>query len=189
MNNKAFLRNWNTALAAILSLCLGGLRQAHAATPPQQGEPAPNFTLKTLDEKPVELHKLTEKSRVVLVVLRGWPGYQCPICERQVQDMIQHARQLNGRGVQMLFVYPGPAEELKAHAKDFLQEKSWPSEFVFVTDPDYTFTSAYGLRWDAPKETAYPSTFIIDPDGKVQFAHISKTHGGRVGAEELLKHL
>jgi peroxiredoxin Q/BCP len=91
--------------------------------------------------------------------------------------------------VQMLFVYPGPAEQLKAHAQEFLQNKTWPAEFTLVTDPDYSFIKAYGLRWDAPNETSYPSTFIIDHDNKVQFAHVSKEHGGRVNGEELLKHL
>ena len=125
----------------------------------------------------------------MLVVLRGWPGYQCPFCERQVHDLVESAPQLKKRGIQMLFVYPGPADQLKAHAQEFLQNKDWPADFLFVIDPDYTFTNSYGLRWDAPKETAYPSTFIIDRDRTVRFAHVSKEHGGRVGAKELLKRL
>jgi peroxiredoxin Q/BCP len=145
--------------------------------------------LHTLDDKPIELHKLTVKSRVVLVVLRGWPGYQCPICERQVRDLVGSAPELKKRGVQMLFIYPGPDNQLKAHAKEFLQSKDWPSDFIFVTDPDYGFTNAYGLRWNAPNETAYPSTFIIDRDGKIQFARVSKEHGRRVASTELLKQL
>jgi peroxiredoxin len=145
--------------------------------------------LKTLDDKAIELKSLTAKSKVVLVVLRGWPGYQCPLCTRQVQDLIRHAPQLKERGAQMLFVYPGPADQLKAHAQEFMENKTWPPEFIFVTDPDYTFTTAYGLRWNAPNETAYPSTFIIDRDSKVRFANVSKEHGGRVSAEDLLKQL
>ena len=125
----------------------------------------------------------------MLVVLRGWPGYQCPNCDRQVGDLMRSAPQLKRRGVRMLFVYPGPDDQLKAHAHEFLQNKDWPSDFLLVTDPDYIFTNAYGLRWEAPNETAYPSTFIIDRDAKVRFAHVSKDHGGRVGSEEILKHL
>jgi peroxiredoxin len=174
-------------LKTFLLIALLTSPSAYAAAPRAIGDPAPNFTLKTLADKTVELQKLTSKTKVVLIVLRGWPGYQCPICERQVGDMIQHAAQIKQRNVQMLFVYPGPAEELKAHAQEFLQNKEWPKEFLFVTDPDYTFTTTYGLRWDAPKETAYPSTFIIDTDNKVRFARVSKTHGGRVSASELLK--
>ena len=60
---------------------------------------------------------------------------------------------------------------------------------LLVLDPDYSFTKAYGLRWDAPKETAYPSSFIIGKDGKVAFAHVSKKHGDRVGVKTVLKAL
>lgn len=86
-------------------------------------------------------------------------------------------------------VYPGPADDLKMHAADFLSEKSWPKDVLLVLDPDYSFTVSYGLRWDAPHETAYPSTFIIGEDGKITFAHVSKQHGDRVGADAVLKAL
>lgn len=174
-------------LTVAMACCVSGLYTANGALPPQQGDTAPDFTLKTLEGKSVTLHQLTAKSRVVIVVLRGYPGYQCPICDRQVHDLIRHADQLKERDVKLLFVYPGPAKQLETHAKEFLENKGWPSEFLFVIDPDFTFTSAYGVRWVAPNETAYPSTFIISRSAKVQFAHVSKQHGGRVYGEELLK--
>src|SRR5690242_3839968 len=52
------------------------LLAARAAPTPQVGEAAPNFTLNTLEDKLVDLKQLTAKKSVVLVVLRGWPGYQ-----------------------------------------------------------------------------------------------------------------
>jgi peroxiredoxin len=156
---------------------------------PQMGGMAPNFTLKTLDDQSVRLGDLTAKSDVALVVLRGWPGYQCPLCTRQAHDFISHAEKLKAAGVQVLMVYPGPANDLKAHATEFLQDKGWPRDFLLVLDPDYSFTKSYGLRWDAPRETAYPSTFIINKEGKVTFAHVSKQHGDRVGSDAVLKAL
>ena len=62
-------------------------------------------------------------------------------------------------------------------------------EVIMVTDPDYKFTEAYGLRWNAPRETAYPSTFVIDRKGTVRFAKVSKSHGDRSSAAEILKTL
>jgi len=44
----------------------------------------------------------------------------------------------------------------------------------------------YGLRWDAPRETAYPSTFLIDRQGVIFFSMIVKEHGGRTTAAEIL---
>jgi len=164
-----------------------GSGMMNAVSPPQVGSMAPDFTLKTLDDQSVRLNDLTAKNEVVLVVLRGWPGYQCPFCTRQAHDFVSHEEQFKADGVQVLMVYPGPADDLKAHATEFLQDKNWPKDFLLVLDPDYSFTKAYGLRWDAPKETAYPSTFIISEDGKVAFAHVSKQHGDRVSAKAILK--
>ena len=172
------------ALAAVTFGCLA----AFAANPPKVGEAAPEFTLNTLDAKAVALKDLTAKQPVVLVVLRGWPGYQCPVCTKQVHDFVAKADEFKGKAT-VLMVYPGPAAKLKEHAEEFLKNKDWPKEFQFVTDPDYTFTKAYGLRWEAAGETAYPSTFIVDKAGKLRFAKVSKDHGGRSNTAEVLKAL
>jgi thioredoxin-dependent peroxiredoxin len=173
-------------LVVFTSLAFGRLL---AATAPEIGQAAPNFNLRTLGSKSVELKQLTAKGAVVLVVLRGWPGYQCPLCTRQVHEFVGQAAEFAKRGAQVVMVYPGPADRLQAHAQEFLQDKQWPSDFIFVLDPDYAFTNAYGLRWDAPKETAYPATFIIDRAGRVRFAQVSRSHGGRVNVAAALEGL
>lgn len=172
----------------LLVFTLGVLARLSAATP-QVGATAPNFNLRTLDHRALELKPLVARNAVVLVVLRGWPGYQCPLCTKQVRDFVEHAAAFKARGAQVLMVYPGPAEKLEAHAQEFLKDKSWPEDFLFVVDPDYMFTNAYGLRWEAKNETAYPSTFVIGRDGKIQFANISQGHGGRVAASRVLDSL
>ena len=177
-----------SSLLLTVLLTFNAIRAA-AANPPAVGETAPNFTLNTLDAKQVELKQLTAKSPVVLVVLRGWPGYQCPLCTRQVNDFVPHAAEFTSAGAQVLMVYPGPTQNLQAHAQEFVRDKNWPRDFLFVTDPDYSFVNAYGLRWEAKGETAYPSTFILDKQGKVRFAHVSKQHGDRVSAESALQAL
>jgi peroxiredoxin len=50
-------------------------------------------------------------------------------------------------------------------------------------------TNLYGLCWDAPHETVYPSTFILDKNGKILFQKISHSHGDRTSAEEVLGQL
>ena len=55
-----------------------------------------------------------------------------------------------------------------------------------MLDPDYTFTNAYGLRWNAENETACPATFVIDTNRKVVFAKVSKTHGDRAEVADVL---
>lgn len=162
-----------------------------AATIPAVGEKAPGFTLPTLAGQPVQLDALTAEGPVVLIVLRGWPGYQCPLCTRQVQEFIAARADFAAAGARVLFVYPGPADGLQAHAEEFkaLRGDEWPEDYRFALDPDYRFTGAYGLRWDAPNETAYPSTFIIDGAGMVRFAKVSRTHGDRSGAAAVVAEL
>ena len=173
----------------LLSLLLCAVAFAvNAAEPPKVGDKAPYFELKTLDGQSVRLSELTPKAKVVLVVLRGWPGYQCPICDQQVHDFIASAAGFAEAKAQIVFVYPGPSDDLKAHAQEFKdwKGKKWPKEFLYVLDPAYSLVNAYNLRWDAPRETAYPSTFVLDDKGVVRFARISHSHGGRTTAKEVL---
>ena len=79
--------------------------------------------------------------------------------------------------------------DLVAHAKDFVAGKDMPAGFRVLTDPGYVFTVAYGLRWDAPSETAYPATFVIDRSGIVRFAQVSRAHGGRTPVADVLNAL
>jgi peroxiredoxin len=177
-------------LAASFMTCLLPFALA-AADPPKVGAKAPDFALKTLDDQTVRLSDLTAKSRVVLIVLRGWPGYKCHICDLQVQDFIASAAGFAEANSRVIMVYPGPADDLKAHAKQFaeMKGKQWPKDFLYVMDPDYTMVNTYGLRWDAPRETAYPSTVVLDRKSVVRFAKISKSHGDRTKAADILKEL
>ena len=171
----------------IAALAIAFTFKISAADAPQVGEKAPEFVLKTVDQKSIRLSDLTSNSAVVLLVLRGWPGYQCPRCTAQVQDYIASAKRLSKAKARVVMVYPGPADNLKAHAQEFLENKQWPKDFVFVVDPDYAMVNAYGLRWDAPNETAYPATFILDRKGIVRFAKISRTHGDRTKALDIVE--
>jgi peroxiredoxin len=160
------------------------------AVTPDVGQPAPAFSLSAPDGAPLSLATLTHKGPVVLVVLRGYPGYQCPYCVKQVHDFIENAHKFAATGTQVLLVYPGPPADLSQHAKDFLTKQNpLPTNVHLLIDPDYTFTNQYGLRWDAPHETAYPTTFLIDRHGVIFFRKGSKGHGDRTTAADILAEL
>src|SRR5207248_883520 len=132
------------------------------------------------------LSEAISQGPVVLVVLRGYPGYQCPFCNRQVQDFLQKSQAFAEAGARVVMVYPGPPQDLRLRATEFLANKKFPENFDMLLDPGYEFTNSYGLRWDAPHETAYPSTFLIDRKGVIFFSKIVKKHGGRTTASEVL---
>ena len=156
------------------------------ASTPSVGEKAPEFALTSVEGKSVKLSDLASKAPVALVVLRGFPGYQCPFCQRQVQDFIQNSKAFAEAGIQVVFVYPGPPADLDTRANEFLAGKDFPKSFQMLLDPGYTFTKLYGLRWDEPRETAYPSTFLLDQRGIVFYAQSARLHSGRTTAASIL---
>jgi len=161
-----------------------------AAQTPALGAKAPDFTLQTPTGASVTLAKERATGITVLVVLRGFPGYQCPYCVKQVHDFVEHSADFAAQKAKVLLVYPGPPAALDQHAKEFLAKQAdLPSNIKLVIDPDYKMTNQYGLRWDAPHETAYPSTFILDAKGIILFEKISQSHGDRTSADDILAQL
>jgi peroxiredoxin len=185
-----------TMAVALMSGLFGNLSvNAADSTPkttitgPEVGQLAKDFQLEAVAGKrsgEVKLSEFTGEAPVVIVVLRGFPGSQCPACTRQVADLVKHARHFRQRNIEVLLIYPGPGAELKSKAEDFLQGSKLPSPFTMLLDPDYAFTKAYGLRWNSPHETAYPTTMVIGKDGKIDFVNISRTHRGRTAATTVL---
>jgi peroxiredoxin Q/BCP len=173
----------------VLACVVAGCGIAAAQTP-AVGAKAPDFTLQTPTGTSVALAKERAKGTTVLVLLRGFPGYQCPYCEKQVHDFVAHSADFAAKKANVVLVYPGPPADLDQHAKAFLATQAdLPSNIKLVIDPDYKMTNLYGLRWDAPHETAYPSTFILDASGTIVFEKISHSHGDRTSADDILAQL
>ena len=152
----------------------------------QVGSKAIDFTLAKIDGNNIQLSEIYKVQPVILVVLRGWPGYQCPICTRQVGSLIADEDKFKSSNAAVIMVYPGPSEDLQAHAEEFSEDFKFPANFYFTLDPDYSMINKYGLRWESPRETAYPSTFVINTEGTIIYAKISTSHGGRASNDEIL---
>ena len=183
-------RQWMNALMLI---AISGLVAASAAagfaTAPKVGDKAREFDLAAIDGSRVTLSGELAHGSVVLVLGRGWPGYQCPFCTRQFGDFLSHAKEFEAAGARVVWVYPGPSNGLVEHAAEFIANTPLPANFRVLTDPDYRVTVVYGLRWESPGETAYPATFVVDRASVVRFAQISNAHDGRATAADVLKAL
>jgi peroxiredoxin len=186
-------RRRSIVMGTLLLASFGCIVQAGAAdhatapaSPPAVGDTVRDFTLTRVDGKPITLSALTKDGPVVMILLRGWVGYQCPICNRQVGGFLSEAEAFQAQGASVVLVYPGAAYLVQQKAEEFITGKSLPDRFHFVIDPDLKVVNLYGLRWDAPQETAYPSTFVFDRQGIVRFAKISHSHGDRSSAPEVL---
>jgi peroxiredoxin len=157
--------------------------------PPKVGETAKDFELPTVAGGTDKLSEQVKEGPAVVVVLRGYPGYQCPICRRQMTQFFKEAEKFEAAGAAVLLIYPGDVTDLAAKAKEFLAETTVPDGFQMLLDPGYTFTNAWNLRWDEPRETAYPATFVVGQDRKIKLARVSDSHGGRTPPAEVLKAL
>jgi thioredoxin-dependent peroxiredoxin len=153
---------------------------------PESGDKAVEFASRDINGDKFEFRPAQASKWTVLIFLRGYPEYQCPICSRQVAEIINHADQLAAAKTNVVLIYPGSAKDLSSKAQEFVADKHLPQTIQMIVDENYRIVNAYHLRWDAPKETAFPSTFIIDPTGYIRFAKISKTHGGRATIQEIL---
>ena len=184
------VRRLNPSLSLITLACAFLIGTPLFGQTPAVGAKAPDFTLSTPSGKAITMSAEQRGHTLVLVLLRGFPGYQCPYCVKQVHDFVDHASDFAAKDTKVLLVYPGPPADLDQHAKEFLEKQAdLPANIVLVTDPDYTMTNLYGLRWDAPHETSYPSTFVLDKEGKVVFEKISHSHGDRLSAQDALDNL
>ena len=173
------------------SMLVVGLASVQAQQTPDVGQAAPNFMLMTTDGAKVSLSDAEKRGPVVLVVLRGYPGYHCPFCVKQVHDYVENADAFAKAGASVLLVYPGPpAADLTERAREFMATQNpIPAGMRVLMDPNYAFTNRYGLRWEKEHETAYPSTFLIDRQGIVSFRKVSEGHGDRTTASEMLAEL
>lgn len=104
-----------------------------------------------------------------------------------MHDFIANADGFREAGARVLFVYPGPSDDLQSRAEEFVADKTFPAHFTMLLDPKFSFTNLYGVRWNEGQQTAYPSTFLIDEDGKIFFAKISDGVRNRTEAVEMIK--
>lgn len=187
----ATLRSFCFALLSVLVICQTANAQHEQVLDFLKiGDTAPDVELQPLATKEkIKLSTLAEKGPVVLAVLRGYPGYQCPACSRQLGDLVQHAADFERLGATVVLVYPGPAAELNERAEEFLQGTTLPENFLLALDPDYAFTNLFHLRWDEASESSYPSTFVLDPKLVVRFRKTSFAHANRAKAADVIETL
>jgi thioredoxin-dependent peroxiredoxin len=189
---RAMMRMGTSQVAiAVACIFLGVVTVAAQTTATKDslhvGTQFPDFSLTNLDGSRISLRSELHEGPVVLVVLRGWPGYQCPFCTRQFGDLLSHAGEFEKSKATVIFIYPGDSAELRKHAKEFLANRAMPVNFRFLIDPDLGWVTSHGLRWEAKDETSFPSTLLLDRHGEVRFMATAKMHGARILSGQLLE--
>jgi len=126
--------------------------------PAVEGKPAPDFTLKDLSGKPVQLSSL--KGKVVLV--NFWATW-CPPCREEIPSLVKMNQAMQGKPFQLLAI------SIDEGGKDKVAEFFIKSGAVLPTllDTDSSVAKRYGT-------TGVPETFVVDTKGII----VKKVIGG-----------
>ena len=139
------------------------------------GDTAPDFTLPDADGKPVGLADYRGRR----VVVYFYPAAGTPGCTKQACDFRDSLAELNGAGLDVLGVSPDkPAKLAKFREKEGLT-------FPLLADPDkevLTTWGAFGEKQMYGKTVTgvIRSTFVVDPDGKIEVAQYNVRATGHV---------
>ncbi|MBV9438373.1 MAG: TlpA family protein disulfide reductase [Candidatus Eremiobacteraeota bacterium] len=122
---------------------------------PAVGQPAPAFSLTTVDGRTVRLADYRGRTLVINV----W-GSWCPPCRLETPDLIAEAKADAARGVAFLGI---DTTESASVVRAFAATKGVPYPQIAVA-PDSAFAQAYHI-------TNFPTTFVIDPSGVLRAVH------------------
>src|SRR5689334_16147191 len=89
-----------TALTLVLAIAATTCKATEQSgnVPPRIGEQAQDFALSDIQGNHFSLSDALKRGPVVLVVLRGYPGYQCPFCTKQFGELFSKAKKFEELG-------------------------------------------------------------------------------------------
>ncbi|MCG8648306.1 MAG: peroxiredoxin family protein [Pirellulales bacterium] len=134
----------------------------------------------------VRIDQFANRKNVLLVFTRGFSGQLCSYCTTQTSRLIANYDKFLERDTEVLLVYPGGKDQLG----EFMQasiEQSERSKFPFpvLLDEDLAAVN----RLNIADQLAFPSTFIIDKDGRVTLSYVGKNMTDRPSIKALLAQL
>jgi peroxiredoxin len=121
------------------------------------GTLAPDFTLPTLDGKPLSPHELLKHGPVVLAFFK----ISCPVCQYALPMYERLAQAHKDTGVTFLGISQNKPSDTKAFVREY--GVTFP---VALDDADrYIVSNAYGL-------TNVPTLFYIAPGGEIEVSSV-----------------
>jgi peroxiredoxin len=130
---------------------------------------APSFTLKDINNKEVVFDSLLGKGPVVLDFWAIW----CKPCIKELDSWRELYKEYKERGLEIVAInQDDPRNEAKI--KPFVKSRRW--NFPVLLDPNRKVRRLYQV-------TAFPTTFILDSEGRIRYTH----QGFKIGEESTLE--
>ena len=117
-----------------------------------EGQIAPDFTLRTLDGKAVQLSDYRGKR----VIVNFWATW-CPPCRAEIPDF---QKLYEKKDVEILAVNLTETEESTEEVKGFIKE--YELTFPVLMDMRSDVSTTYQV-------SAYPTSYMLDSNGRIQF--------------------
>lgn len=169
--------------------------------PLEAGAIAPAVAVKDAAGEEVVVSGLAGEHGAVLVFYRG--GW-CPYCTTQLADLARIQPRLAERGIPIIGISP----DSPARIASYLEEESTPLRLL--SDSSHAASRAFGLAFRVDDEThrmllghgmdiveasggnparilPVPSVFVLDPDGRIAFAHANPDYRERLDGDALLE--
>ena len=143
------------------------------------GEKAPSFTLDAYhagEIKKVSLSDYKGKWIILFFYPRDFT-FVCPTELRGFQDHIKEFEQANA-------VVLGASTDSEHSHKAWFSKELSEVKYPVLSDPAHTLTRAYGILIEEEGK-ALRGTFIIDPDGVLQYMVVSNLNVGRSVTETI----
>lgn len=135
---------------------------------PLIGEPAPGFSLPTLDgSSTVSLSEL-EGEVVVINFFASW----CLQCRAEHDDLTAMANAFSDRGVRLVQI---AYQESPARTLDYLEEAGTAESALYLADPGSRAAIAFGVF-------GIPETFFLDAEGMVVGKFVGESNAFILGA-------
>jgi peroxiredoxin Q/BCP len=166
-------------LGVLLSvIALSAVRGADPQAPPQVGQPAPDFSLPSVEGQPVSLKDYKGK----WVVLYFYPKDFTSGCTLEAHNFERDLAKYQNQSAIILGV---SADTPQSH-KDFCAKEGL--NFKLLSDPELRAVTQYGSAMERNgAKMAARNTFLINPDGKIAKVYIGVSPAAH--SEQVLKDL
>ena len=161
------------------------------------GDIAPNFTLKNAIGESVSLKDYLKKGPVVLTWYRG--GW-CPYCNLTLNQLQQELPNFKANGANLLALTPEvPDESISTAEKNHLEfevlsdihnkiAKDYGIVFQLTDDVAGIYNTSFELNkhnGDASNELPLAATYIINEEGKIEYAFLDTDYRNRAEPSEI----